>query len=107
MTQRPKGQPQEDPRWEDEAVKKTRRLRRARREGDKSLYTLARVGALAWLFILPVLAAAWFAHFALRELHQRWLALPIFALGVLLGAAFVRRKIVSLLDERDDDDDDA
>ncbi len=91
--------------WGKSAVEKAERLRRAQRRSDRSLYTLAHVGALAWMFLLPVLLASWIAHLALRDSAQRWLALPLLLLGVLIGGALVRRKILSLLEERDDDAD--
>jgi hypothetical protein len=92
--------------WQAEAIKKAERLRRAKRKGDDTLRTLAQVGTLAWMFILPVLIAGWTAHFVLRDTSQRWLSLPLLLLGVLVGGALVRRKVQQLLDEGRDDESD-
>lgn len=90
--------------WEAQAIKKAARLRQARRPGDNSLYTLAQVGVLAWMFLLPVLLAGWISHFALRDSSDRWMSVPLLVLGVLIGAAFVRRKVAQLLAENKDDE---
>ncbi len=92
------------PSWEQTALHKADRLERAKRQHDRSLYTLAHVGVLAWLFIIPVLVAGWLAHLTLRETSQRWIALPLLVLGVVIGGALVRRKILAILEQTDDGD---
>ncbi len=90
--------------WQDQAIRKVTRLRRARRQRDEALHALAQVGSLAWVFVLPVLAAGWIAHVVLRQTSQRWLAVPMLLIGVLTGGGLVRRKIRQLLErERNDD----
>lgn len=91
------------PDWERQAVRKAARMRRARRRVDRSLHLLSRVGVLSWLFVTPVVLAGFSAHLLLRESEHRWLALPLLLLGVIIGAALVRRRIQVLLEEEDDD----
>lgn len=91
------------PEWEDEAVRKAKRLRQAKKRSDRTLNVLSRAGVLAWMFILPVLVAGWFAHFALRDSEKKWLILPLLLVGIVIGAAFVRSKVLELLREGDDE----
>ena len=88
--------------WERQALRKIDDFRRAKRRGDNTLRMVAQVGVLAWVFLLPVLIAGWIAHVSLEAADRRWLALPLLSLGVFIGGALVRRRVLTLL--RGDDE---
>lgn len=81
--------------------RKAERMRRARKPSPSVLRYLAQVGALGWLFILPVVGIAALGRWLGRTLGQPSLALLGVFVGLAVGAVLFWRSVQRSLREDD------
>lgn len=73
----------------ESAHRKARRMADARRRGDRGWSSLAHVGTLGWVFVLPVVLGAMAGGLLARMTgHRAWVLIPML-LGVAVGSYLV------------------
>lgn len=92
-----------EPDFRTSVKRKADRMAAARRRGDSFWTALVHVGALGWVFVLPVVAGAVAGRSLARAVGQPALAVAPLALGIALGAYLVwwqlRRTVVDDADQ--------
>lgn len=84
--------------------KKARRLRRSRTVRRSFWQGLIHVGALGWMFVIPVVIGAFVGHWLRRFTSSRSLSVAPLLLGVAIGVYVVARELWGSLADDDDDD---
>ena len=82
-----------DSSYAEQVRRKAERIVRARRRGDSFWSQLVHVGVLGWMFVLPVIVAAFLGGIVARETGIRPLAVGFIIAGVLVGAYVVARQL--------------
>ena len=83
----------------EEVRRKAQRIRRDRRREPRLFRHLAHVGVLGWVFVLPVIALAWFGHFLTQRTGQIAWAVGGVLSGVAIGAYLVFRNVRDSLED--------
>ena len=82
-----------EPSDSNQVERKVRRLRLARSERRSLWRSLAHVGVLGWLFILPVLLGIATGRWVSTVIGQRWPLLAGLALGLAVGGYVSWRQV--------------
>lgn len=91
-----------------EAVRrKAKRMSAARRAPASLLHNLAHVGVLSWMFILPIVVAAFLGRLLASWSGQRWVTLVVLGIGLVLGAYLVWRQLAPSLGETHEENGDS
>lgn len=88
----------------DVVRRKAERMQRARRSTVPLWRHLAQVGALGWLFVLPVLLLAWLGRLLAHTTGVRLLAVAGLLAGTVLGAYLVWRSVRRSLEDGEHSD---
>lgn len=88
-----------------ELERKVERMRRARARRGTAWMSLAHVGALGWMLVLPVVAGAVVGSFVARRVASPWPAVLGLLLGLLVGGYVVWRSVARSLRASDDEPD--
>lgn len=86
--------------FRDELGRKAERLARARQRRKSLFQALVHVGALGWMFVLPVVLGAIGGRLLAHAMQRPYLKLPLLLAGLLVGGYAVFRELRRSLEDR-------